>query len=132
MKIFLSGDVDWESRADVVRSELARVDENPFFAGKSYGSQVREVAMILVCHNKTLNIKQRVRLDRRNKILYLDVLLDFEAMKNSSQEGRRRIVATRIISEVTRVALKYKGDDFDADNLIKDFQGWIESTGWLA
>lgn len=131
MKLFLSGDVDWESRADVVQSELAKFDEVPFFAERPYGSLVQEVAIFLICQREELGLKQRVRLDRKNRILYVDVMLDLNAMKNSSPQERRKIVATRLVGEVTRVVSKYKSNEFNAAMFSSDFQRWIESTGWL-
>jgi hypothetical protein len=131
MKLFLSGDVDWESGADVVRSELAKFDEVPFLAERPYGSLVQEVAIFLICQREELGLRQRVRLDRKNRILYMDVMLDLNSMKTASQQERRRIVATRLVDEVSRVVSKYASNEFNAAMFSSDFRRWIESTGWL-
>jgi hypothetical protein len=131
MKIFLSGDVDWKSRVDTICLELAKIDEVPFFAGRPYGSRLQKVGVILVCHNEELGLKQRVRLDRKNRVLYMDVMLDFNEMKTASQQERRRIVATRLVDEVSRVVSKYASNEFNAAMFSSDFRRWIESTGWL-
>lgn len=85
--------------------------------------------MILVCHDPALALKRRVRLSKKERKLYFDILLDLPEMKNSDQASRKKMVAEKLLKETSEILKKYNIGNFDQTRFIADFQEWIVGMG---
>ena len=131
MKLNILGDTHWESKVDQIIDALTDLDYRSYFEELDYGSGLHKVAVFLMCQNPELNLKQRIRLSKKEKILYMDVMLDLPTMKSVDMPTRKRIVAEKLIKEIPSIISKYKLPDFDTPKFIADLHAWIHSIGWL-
>lgn len=99
---------------------------------KNYGNDLEEIFIVLMCRNPEYNFKQRIRMDRKDKILFMDLMLDYNYFtSNITQEDRINAVAKKIIEEVPPILKKYKFKDFDADLFINDLKMYFIEIGWI-
>ena len=131
MKMFITGDIFWESKVDKVLGDLERLDYRSFFEDKDYGESVAEIGLILMCQRASLNLKQRIRFSKQKKDLSMDIMLDLEQMMQLDHESRRKIIAAKIVAEVPLVLKKYKFKDFDLPRFSQDLSDWFKQRGWL-
>jgi hypothetical protein len=131
MKSFLTCDIDWESKVDKVRSDLADAGFSEFLAGKDYGPGLQDLAIVLMCQRSDLNLKQRIRYSKANASISMDIMLDLESMKAADMPMRRRIVASHLYAEVPRVVAKYAKYGIDVERFTAEFQAWVANLGWL-
>jgi hypothetical protein len=132
MRFNILSDIDWESRVDKTLDVLTKLGYRDYFDQKNYGEGLAGVVVGFICQDPELNLKRRIRLAKKEKMIFMDIMLDLPTMKAANPELRQRIVAERLIKEVPEVVLKYKINDFDSKQFIADLQQWISETGWLA
>jgi hypothetical protein len=129
MRLNLLGDIDWESKVDQVLASLSDSDYRSYFQERDYGAGLVGVTVVLMCQDPALNLKRRIRLSKKEKKLYMDIMLDLAEMKAAADLAtRRRIVFERLLKEVPEVVSKYSISDFDAVRFIDDFRMFFENV----
>ena len=118
-RINILADYDWETRVGDVLDILSDTRYRFFFSERTYGSSVEAIVVVLMC--QPLDLKRRVRFSKKNKTLYMDIMLDYEQFIVISQSERNKIVIKKLISEVPEVLAKYKFEDFNYSKFQKDF-----------
>jgi len=131
MRFNILCDADWESRVDQVLNGLSDFGYRQYFEERDYGSGMIGITVVLMCQDPGLNLKQRIRFSKKEKKLYIDVMLNLTEMKASNTEQRRNIVATHLVSSVHEVVAKRKIEEFNSIAFISDFDNWMQTTGWL-
>src|SRR5437016_2600480 len=124
MHLRITGDTNAESRVGEFIDESSGPTRQ-FFAPKDYGKGVVAIAVILMCRNPELNFKRRIRFDRKDKNLYIDVMLDLMQMIQATPELRRKIIAERLMEEIPAVVHKYSIRDFDEARFTEDLKAWL-------
>jgi len=104
---------------DQIGEEIAR-----FFKPRSYGEAIQEVVIVLMCRDPMYRFKQRVRLDRKERIFYTDVMLDWGEMLGAGP--RRRAVVLGATRRALREVLerRHKRErlkEFDLGQFLLDF-----------
>src|SRR5205807_1477689 len=94
MLLRITGDVNAESGAAETVYEISGPTED-YFAPRDYGTGLHGVVVVLMCRNPALNFKRRIRFVRKDKELYMDVMLDLKQMSQATRGLRRRIIAER-------------------------------------
>jgi len=122
MYIRITSDSNWEARIETVMRKLNRTGYRPFFEGQNYGSSILGVSIILMCREKELNFKKRIRFDKKNRKLYMDIMLDIDLFMSLSEKGKDKVVVDKIAHEVPRTIAKYKFQDFDHDTFERDLR----------
>ena len=130
MELFITSDAHWESRLGQVLNELTDHKFRQHFEGRNYGSGLAGVSLIFMCRNPSYNFKRRKKFSKKEKTLYLDIMLDLPTMKVASPEERKRVVAQRLHDEVPEVLSGYKIPNFNKDEFIADLREWISEIGW--
>ncbi|HOY69382.1 MAG TPA: hypothetical protein PL131_03050 [Methylotenera sp.] len=131
MKFFITSDANWESKVNVTLHALSDFGYKDFFAGKDYGEGLAEIAVFYMCRDPALNFKRRVRLSKKDKVLYMDIMLDLPTMVEADFKLRKRIVAEKLLAEVAEVLSKYKVTDFNKAQFLNDLVSFISKTGWI-
>ena len=67
---------------------------------------------------------------KKEKTLYMDIMLDSKKMKSSVAKTRRRIIAQALEDEIPGVLSRYKIADFDMNRFVTDLKAWIAGLGW--
>jgi hypothetical protein len=122
MRVNILGDIYWESKVDKVLDALSDINYWTYFQEREYGEELVGLTIVLMCQEPALDLKQRIRLSKKEKKLYLDIMLDLPEMKRSDQTTRNRIVQKKLLAEVPVIVRKYKLREFDTERFIEDFQ----------
>lgn len=130
MRFNILSDIDWESKVDQPLAALSKLGYFEFFGERNYGDGLHGITVIFMCQDPNLNLKRRLRLSKKEKKLYMDIMLDLPTMKEADSTQRQKIIADRLAVEVPEVLAKYKIDDFDKVRFDTDLNDWITSIGW--
>lgn len=131
MQFNILSDSNWEARIEEALYPLSDLGYRQYFEEIDYGIGLLGIVVVVMCRDPDLNFKQRIRLVKNEKILYMDIMLESPAMEVASTEGRKKIVIERLLKDVPPIISKYKIDDFDSPRFISDFEGWMQKTGWI-
>jgi hypothetical protein len=96
-----------------------------YFASKDYGVGLLGVAVVLMCRNPELNFQRRLSFARKEKTVFMDVMLDLEQMRQAGHECRRRIVLERLVQDIPAALRKYSICGFDEARFVGDLKGWL-------
>jgi hypothetical protein len=97
------------------------------FKNKNYGTGLSGIGVVLMCRDPRFNFKRRIRLAKKDKRLYMDIMLDLDQMKYNSPQARREIILQRIAKEVPEVLAKYQLTNFDRERFVFDLHTWLAS-----
>jgi hypothetical protein len=133
MQFNITSDSNHETKVgDQVTTQFPRRKLEDWLHFKNYGNDLVRIGLILMCRDPEYNFKQRIRMDRKNKILYIDLMLDYHYfISNITQEDRISTVAKKIFEEVPPIVKKYKLKDFDLDLFMSDLKNYFIEIGWL-
>ncbi len=81
MILFLTYDANQEAGLDFILTKWNEDKIEDFFAPMNYGSSLNDVSLFLICRNPDLNFKQRIRLSKKEKRLYIDLMFDLNILK---------------------------------------------------
>ena len=123
MRVSIVSDTHWESKVAHATRNLSLV---PFFAERDYGSDLSSLAVCLMCRDPELKFRRRIRLDRKTRTLYSDIMLDLPEMRTLGHAGRRSVIAQRLVADIPPTIAKYRLPDFDLPEFTRDFTHIIE------
>lgn len=123
MRFFISCDCDWETKVDAVVYQISAHAEH--FEHAAYWGGLNGIAIVLMCRDPSLAFRKRVRYSKRESVIYMDVMLDYQEMLNSSESDRKRVVLRELGEDVPNVIGKYRIEGFDADAFLADFRSWL-------
>lgn len=127
MDFGITADSWWETRVSDTLSLIPHREFRDFFYLKDYGTDLNDIFIVLMCRHTEYNFKQRIRFIKKEKALYMDIMLDFDLFLKITQEERNRIVFEKLIKEVPEIIAKYKFKNFDLDTFKQDWTGLINS-----
>lgn len=116
----ITSDSWWETRVSDVLHKLPIRKMHDEFCVKSYGSDVHGIFIVLTCDHPEYSYRQRIRFVKKEKILYADIMLDFDFFMNATQEQREQKAFHQILEELPIIISKYKFQDFNTKEFIKD------------
>ena len=82
-----------------------------------------------MCQPSNLGLKPRIRLSKKELTLYMDIMLDLDAMIAANGPTRQKLVATALAEGVPAVLARYKIEDFAKADFEKYFLEWITGLG---
>ena len=101
------------------------------FDSEDYGPGLSEIFVVFMCRTPDLEFKQRIRMDRKELVLYMDIFLDYHLMVKGPIERRWDHLARKLYDELPPIVAKYKLKDFDTQRFIADFRKFMEGTGMM-
>ena len=78
-----------------------------------------------MCRDPERKFRRRTKFVRKEKTVFLDVMLDLAQMRQASREERRRIIRERLAEEVPAVIQGYGIGDFDHARFAEDLKKWL-------
>jgi hypothetical protein len=124
MHLRITSDANVESGVGQVVDEISGPTRR-HFVPKSYGGGLAGVGVVLMCRDPKLNFKRRIRLARKERTLYMDVMLDLTEMRAADHGKRNLIIRERLIGEIPAIVRKYSVEDFDAPRFEQDLKAWL-------
>ena len=113
-------DFYWETHIDKVLSALSDTGYRKYFLEQDYGSFLEGVTVILMCQNPNLNLKRRIKLSKKEKKIYLDIMLDLNEFMGITQKEREKIIVEKLITEIPPIIIKYKLEGFNVSRFELD------------
>lgn len=125
MRIFITYDSTWEARMSQILDALSGTGYKQFFLNQDYGTSLEGVAVVLMCQDPSLNLKPRIRRVKKEKQLYLDIMLDLDTFLSFDLKEKTKIVVDKLITQIPSVIAKYKLEDFDLIKFEADLIKWM-------
>ena len=115
-------DFYWETNSDKVLDLLSDTGYRRFFLEQNYGSSLEGLTVVLMCQDPNLKLKQRIRLSKKERKIYLDIMLDLNQFMGLIQKEREKIIVEKLLSEIPPIIAKYKLEDFNVSKFEMDLQ----------
>lgn len=124
MRLMVVSDANQESGVGEVIYDICG-PTHLHFVSKNYGDGLSGIGVVLMCRDPELNFKRRIRFSRKDKTVYIDVMLDLLQMRPLAHDVRKRIICNRLIEEIPTVVRKYSIADFDDVLFEQDLKAWL-------
>jgi len=131
MRFNIICDIHWESKVDQTLASLDKFKYFEFFSERNYGEGLVGVTVLFLCQDPELGLKRRVTLYKKEKRLYMDIILDLPTMKAANSDERQRIIIEKMMVEINQAISKYRMDNFDSAKFFSDLNDFFISTGWI-
>jgi hypothetical protein len=131
MRFNILSDADWDSKIDKVLDTFSDFGYRRLFEEKNYGDSLYGITVVFMCRNTEYNFKQRIKYSKKEKKIYLDIMLDLNQFKQIEQREKERIVAQKLISEIPPIISKYKFTDFDLPSFEADLKKLLIKIKWI-
>ena len=99
------------------------------FVDKDYGLGLAGLIVVLMCRNPGLSFERRLKFARKDKSLYLDIMLDLEQMQRATPAARKSLIAERLIREIPEVVNQFGVKVFDLPKFLADLESWFKERG---
>jgi hypothetical protein len=126
MEISNSGDI-WEDSG--VNELLNEMELKKYFEDKDYGNDVVKLFFVINCLESHIK-ERRPRFDRKDNVLYWDIMLEYETVKKAPIKEKKIILANSIINSFD-ILDKYKKLGLNKEAIKEDAKKYFESLGWL-
>jgi len=126
MHVRVTGDTNAESGVGEIVGEVSG-PLRQYFLARDYGEGLLGVVVVLMCRDPQLKFKQRIRLSKKEKKLYMDIMLESEEMTQLSTDSRRRAISERITTEVPQILARYAPPRFDSKRFVADLTEWMHA-----
>ena len=131
MKVrYTSDSAEW-ANVDEPTDRLDDLHLGKAFDGEDYGPDISYIFVVFMCRTPDLKFKQRIRMDRKELVLYMDIFLDYHLMVKGPTERRYDHLARKLYDELPPILAKYKLKDFDSERFVADFRKFMEDTGMM-
>ncbi len=122
----ITGDITTESGVGPVIDAISGPAYD-HFTPKEYGIGLIGVCVVLMCTDPRLDLKRRVRLSKKDRTLYMDIMLNHGDMAATTASRRKQVIVERIGAEVPEILSKYTIACFDRDAFLTDLGKWLSS-----
>ncbi|MBP2543060.1 hypothetical protein [Acinetobacter guillouiae] len=130
-KFQLLSDTDSESGVLIAKQKITSNGFNKYVTSDNYGSDLNGIVIILMCRKPEIVFKKRLRLSKKEKVLYMDIMLDYDLFNNMAFEQRITQICKTLLVELSQVLKKYKFQDFKSNELIKKLENWFVNYGFI-
>ena len=127
MELFITSDANEGSGVGKVVGEISGPTRKHF--ERDYGPGVNGICVCLMCRDPYLKFKRRLRFSKKDKVLYMDIMLDFPQMRELSHEQRKAIILQRLGDEIPTILRKYAFKEFDEPRFVDDLKNWLLKGG---
>ena len=88
MRFNILSDADWDSKIDKVLDTFSDFGYRRLFEEKNYGDSLYGITVVFMCRNTEYNFKQRIKYSKKEKKIYLDIMLDLNQFKQIEQREK--------------------------------------------
>lgn len=122
MKLNILSDANAESRVAESLHTLPVLALRKHVAERDYGTGLSCLLIGVICRNPELKFKRRIRFEKKDKTLSMDIMFSLPEMIALDDNGRKQVIMQRLVADVRAVISKYALGDFDAEQLLSDFE----------
>lgn len=121
MHVKILSDAEAESGILDVIVWLAKTNYWEAFQQEDYGDGLENVSMFLICRDPGLGFRRRIRHLKKEKRIYIDVMLQVSKFTGASVKCRKEMVIESLLKDVPPVIRKYKVEDFECEKFLLSF-----------
>lgn len=125
-RFHLISDTDSSSGVLEAKQKIASNEFYKVIESDSYGHDLNGIVIVLMCREPGVFLKQRLRLSKKEKILYFDIMLDFDTSQGLSNDQLVSEICKTILMKVPPVVEKYKFKDFHLEKFMANLKCWFE------
>lgn len=118
-------DFYWEAHIDKVLHALSDTGYRRYFSEQDYGTSLEGITVVLICQDPNLNLKQRIRISKKEKKLYLDIMFDLPHFLKITQTEREKVIVEKLITEIPPIITNYKLKDFNIAKFETHLRNWM-------
>jgi hypothetical protein len=126
MELYITADADWDAKIRNVIDIFFKMDITHYFLEKDYGIDIYKIAFFLICREPSLEFKQRIKFDKKEKVLGIDIMLDLDLFRNISLKEKFNIVKKELLINTPIGINKFKFKNFNSELFMKDFSYWLD------
>lgn len=120
MKLKLLSDSNSESG---ISQTIINFDNGTFtryFENKEYGSDLSRIVVVFMCRSPDLVFKRRIRFDKSEKVLYMDIMLHLPDVIKLNETSKRLFLLNKLQQELPPIIKKYKFKNFNEVLFMED------------
>ena len=100
-----------------------------YFEDKIYSLELEELNTIINC-SPGWDFTQRSRFSRKKKVLFFDIIIDYDYYMSLGDGARKNCVALTFLGDI-EILRKFKPKHFNLEELKSDFEFFSKEIGWL-
>ena len=128
MYVRITSDANSESGVGEVVDEISGPTRQNFVA-RDYGVGLLGIVIVFMCRDSELNFKRRLRFVRKEKTIYMDVMLELGQMTRLGHPQRMQVIVDRLMDEVPLIVNKYNIAEFNYYSFELDLKAWLMQFG---
>jgi hypothetical protein len=121
MIVSILTDASWETKIDHACRPLDESDLLEFFDQRDYGPGVAKLLIVATCRSDNAAQVQRISFNRKNRMLGMDIMLDYAAFVSGSHAERRKMLLSGLLCETAAVLQRRRIPDFDRARFLDDW-----------
>lgn len=130
-KFNLITDTDYFYGILEAKQQIASYEFYKLIESDHYGDDLKGIVIVLVCREPDITFKKRLRLSNKEKILYFDIVLDFDAFFELTHDQVISEICKIILTKVPPIVEKYKFKDFNLDKFMINLKYWFELNKFI-
>lgn len=116
MNLKILCDINWESKVD----HAVKVIDKALMSDRDYGDEIDKIVVILNCRSPELEHQQRIRFAKKERIFYVDVMLNLAEFVRSTHVARRRRIFEELTAQLRDALHARKLRNFRVDEFMSD------------
>ena len=125
MKIGKSADIYEDSG---IVNLFYEIEIGDYFKDKDFGNSEVELFFVINCLKQP--VRNRIRYSNKDKVLYWDVILDYQTVKVADVNLKKRILANSIIDSFG-VLDKYQKLKLNKEQIKETARDYFSELGWI-
>ena len=130
-KFQLLSDTSSNSGVLVAKQQITSNGFYQFIESKDYGNDLSGIVVVLMCYEPEIEIKQRIRFSKKEKKIYMDIILDYHEFVSMTNEQRIYSICQKLLEKMPPIIKKYKFSDFDLDKFMNNLSYWFKEKGFI-
>lgn len=130
-RFFVTSDTNIETGVANARHDFMTTEFYKFIENQNYGESLAGLVIVFMCRSPELIFKRRLRFSKKDKILSMDIMLDYNLFVNISPDERVIELCKALLLALPEVLKKYKFKDFDSDKLMTNLESWFVNHNFI-
>ena len=84
-----------------------------------------------MCCDPDIIFKRKLRFSKKEKVLYMDIILNHDQFSVMSHEQRISEICKILLEKIPFIFKKYKFNDFNSSKLMKNLEDWFLNNNFI-
>ena len=115
-----------EAKQRITNNQLHKIIESEI-----YGDDLNGIVICLMCCDPDIIFKRRLRFSKKEKVLYMDIILNHDQFSVMSHEQRISEICKILLEKIPLIFKKYKFNNFNSSKLMKNLEDWFLNNNFI-